>query len=103
MSGSIVSVKNETKKELSEKQLYDVKNCRFNIEDIFDKPYSGNGELWSIWYNKLYGDFFNAVDDSFMCPIETEDVDTDDVFDNIENGFNNLIKRISSTDDEAIP
>lgn len=99
MEKTIESVKSETKEELKMEQVRgNDRDIRFDVTDIAGK-YSGNGELWAIWYSQVYGGLFELVDTILGCPLENEQPSEEDIYGDIYSGVDSLIDYASENTD----
>lgn len=99
MEKTVKSVKSETKEELKMKQVRgNDRDIRFNVTEIAGK-YSGNSELWAIWYSQVYGGLFELVDTILGCPLENEQSSREDIYTDIYSGIDSLIDYASKNTD----
>lgn len=95
MQKTVESVRSEVKEELSEKSVSENRYTqRFNVDNILDK-HTGNPELWSLRYLSIYSQIFDAVNLAFETPLPNKDSESDDVYDSISSGINEIVDTIS--------
>lgn len=91
------SVKSHLKREgLQPSEL----NGQFEFEVAsLVNSYSGNPELWSIWYSKIFSKIFEGVESVFNSPVSRKDDTVVDALGEFVAGFNGLAERASKNTD----
>lgn len=96
MQKTVESTKSEVKEELREKEVQGhEKRIKINITDLLNK-YSGNPEMWAIWYSKVYKGFLDSTDRIFETPLDTNDTTVDDIFSSLRGNCNFIIEKMSN-------
>lgn len=99
MQKTVESVRSEVKEEISKKSInQNAYTQHFNIDDVLDK-YSGNPELWSLRYESLYSKIFESVNLIFETPLPNKETESQDIYDTIDSGINNVVDVISGNAD----
>lgn len=66
--------------------------------------YSGNPELWCLWYEQLLSDFFTGTEKLFNAPLERRNDTVEDGLNSFVDGFNLLSDKSSKrTDADTTP
>lgn len=96
----VSSVKSDVKREL---ELMSDDRFEFDASDMANS-YSGNPELWCLWYSQILSEMFTGLEMLFNSPVRRKDDTVEDGLEKFTEGFNKLIEKGSErTDSDTAP
>jgi hypothetical protein len=98
----VESLKSESKREIDKKvRLED--EFKFQASTLANS-YSGDPELWSLWYSQILEGIFEGTKDIFLTPIEREDKDIEEALERFCTCIDDLVEKTSKrTDKDTTP
>lgn len=70
----------------------------FKVEDLLDRPYKADGELWCLWFSKLLDGITTGVEEFCKSPIEAKSETASGAIDSMISGIERLITESESLD-----
>lgn len=90
----VESLKSEAKREIEQKVRTE-DGFKFQASTIANS-YSGNPELWSLWYSQILEGIFEGTKDLFLTPIKRENKTVQGSMNKFSNCIDSLIEKSSN-------